>query len=616
MLTPPNTWPKTPTARNVKLFAQLASQQADIATFEGFRMSSLNTLSRVREAQAILHGVTAGRPYDSYNPVKEELVWSLENDSVLDSNEYKMVNKFPFYLKNDNKNDVSGTLSKLEILDDKISPHYKESIESKILECVTSIPDSRGSKTDQAKFVDQNDETLKSLVSSYLSTLTSIGYSREFIIHTVNTYFFKSDIKKVRTARLRQFFNKFDSLDYRFLVYVCVEPPTAEYLSSVAGAEIVDPSSTSATLLAQITACGSSLSPKHKIISFRTKSKDIFSAAIHTHEQIYGFLAASMLGSWSVELAYSRKFTVSTIGHGLVICHTLARSDITRSRKVSSGGRVALNRSIKWSDKLFERINNADSSSRERIINAFTTSYTAVQSQNPEIQIISLWSAFEALLSAPPANVPSRIGHYAKLAVPCIVTEYPRRNFVYVSNSLILNERRSYSNFLSDMRDKTSDTEDAFKLLIYAVTLDEFSDEFDSLINSCSHNPLASFMLASIKRKYGTPKRHIETIDNHEKKVSWQISRIYRARNQIVHSGTIPSFAEALTLNAYEYLSTAISAISIRFSESGNLRKIDNAVEYIGIDYGSNREEIKRLQGSDKFMRDSVVRMFSSRVDD
>jgi len=166
------------------------------------------------------------------------------------------------------------------------------------------------------------------------------------------------------------------------------------------------------------------------------------------------------------------------------------------------------------------------------------------------------------------------------------------------------------------MRDKTSEDEEAFKMLIYAVALDEFSDEFDLLLSSCSHNPLAYFMLSSIKRKYGTPKNHLETIESHERKVSWQVSRIYRARNQIVHSGTIPSFAEALTLNAYEYLSAAISAISIRFSESGNLQKIDNAVEYIGIDYGSNKEEVKRLQSSDKFKRDSVARMFSSRVED
>ena len=43
-------------------------------------------------------------------------------------------------------------------------------------------------------------------------------------------------------------------------------------------------------------------------------------------------------------------------------------------------------------------------------------------------------------------------------------------------------------------------------------------------------------------------------MEAHQKKVEWQIRRIYRTRNLIVHSGRSPIFLHALIENAHDYL--------------------------------------------------------------
>lgn len=107
MLNPKNDWPDTLVARNMRLFAQLVSHKASTETFESFRAMSLDTVSRIREAVEVLEGVEAGRPLESFKAVQEELVWSLEQDPVLDLPEMSAAKKFIHYLKSQERSPVS-----------------------------------------------------------------------------------------------------------------------------------------------------------------------------------------------------------------------------------------------------------------------------------------------------------------------------------------------------------------------------------------------------------------------------------------------------------------------------------------------------------------------------
>ena len=168
MFTPSNAWPDTPTARNMRLFAQLMSHKASVETFEAFRAMSLDTLSRIREAQEVLDSIESGRPFESYKSVKEELIWSMERDPVLDLTDMAAAKKFIFHLKIEEKPNTGQQKSRLSVLESMIAPKYKTLLESMIIDSITYSPPKGITDLEYGEYQTANERKLASLSSIYI----------------------------------------------------------------------------------------------------------------------------------------------------------------------------------------------------------------------------------------------------------------------------------------------------------------------------------------------------------------------------------------------------------------------------------------------------------------
>lgn len=83
MRPPKATWPDTPESRGVLMFAQLMREMLAPATFESFRVYSLDTTARLREAHSLVADVQRDRiPRAALDPVLTELNWSFQKDPV------------------------------------------------------------------------------------------------------------------------------------------------------------------------------------------------------------------------------------------------------------------------------------------------------------------------------------------------------------------------------------------------------------------------------------------------------------------------------------------------------------------------------------------------------
>lgn len=79
-------------------------------------------------------------------------------------------------------------------------------------------------------------------------------------------------------------------------------------------------------------------------------------------------------------------------------------------------------------------------------------------------------------------------------------------------------------------------------------------------------------------------------MDGHRKRLGWQIHRIYRARNQLVHSGKVPTYLDSLIMNIFEYYRSSISTI-VQVAKTERRRSdIDQIVAEIGINYEVMRQ--------------------------
>ena len=65
--------------------------------------------------------------------------------------------------------------------------------------------------------------------------------------------------------------------------------------------------------------------------------------------------------------------------------------------------------------------------------------------------------------------------------------------------------------------------------------------------------PLLKWRLFYINKIFSSNTNIKHLLTNHKQKVEWQIRRIYRVRNLIVHSGKRPSYTNILVENLHNY---------------------------------------------------------------
>ncbi len=235
-------------------------------------------------------------------------------------------------------------------------------------------------------------------------------------------------------------------------------------------------------------------------------------------------------------------------------------------------------------------LNNFNPSSTERLRSSIRTAALARSSGSPENQLISLWSAIEVLLSEPRDQ--ARIVHYASLIAPCITLRHTRRQMFAVYDELLIGYRLKFRQLMRSIPNyKTTLEQHAFAEMLL---LPEHKQRRESLLQLLTNNPLALHRVFKIHKDYCDTKCASRTISDHADRVAWQIHRVYRARNQLVHSGRLPSYLESVILNLAEYYRSAIATIVDHAKREDESSDIDQVVAEIGIRYGIFRDKFKR----------------------
>ena len=102
-------------------------------------------------------------------------------------------------------------------------------------------------------------------------------------------------------------------------------------------------------------------------------------------------------------------------------------------------------------------------------------------------------------------------------------------------------------------------------------------------------------------------------MDDHHDRVRWQIHRVYRARNQLVHAGQTPSYLESVILNLAEYYRSAIVTIVGRAKKEDTKSDIDQVVSEIGIKYGIMRNYFRKCKSDDPLTIEQVRKIMDTR---
>lgn len=178
-----------------------------------------------------------------------------------------------------------------------------------------------------------------------------------------------------------------------------------------------------------------------------------------------------------------------------------------------------------------------------------------------ENQLVNLWTAIETLV---PSHVGSnKIGAIISFIQPFVVVNYIERLIeIFVADLFLWDKAitRKILNKVSHSHRCTID-ERALNLL----SLEKNKDLRDELYASLKDFHLLRYRAFTLSEHLSSADSIKALIEMHKKKVSWQIRRIYRTRNLIVHSGRTPSYTETLIENGHDYLDQMMDGV-MRYS--------------------------------------------------
>lgn len=579
MRLPENQWPTTNGARGVLFIAQALREMLTQQTFESFRAMSLDTMARLRECRRILLDFERGAITEaSLSPFLAELEWSLKADPIVQKLEGDLVALYQQKIK-DKK--ISAFEPVVNSLISRLESRYKQSIENEIVENFDGDKRSR----------------LKALTSIYCSHLLNVGYTRPYLLDTVNETFFSAPIRRAGATTLRSFFSKFSGEERRLRVFVLSDLKFARPVASI-GAKIHEQAALPAVVRTAFQ--GHITTPTSRWIEVGVSAMDEYSGAEIVEYMLNSAQAINYLGPQIEGLSWSDERYVIGLrsARGRMIVPPSA-SPIKHRRQPGNSGR-----SKKFSKTIVNVLSQFDRHSTTRLLNSLNTSDISGRHITAETRLISLWSSVEVLLSDPPKGT-ARIVHYEQNIVPCICLRYLRRTLSAVYDDL----REIYRAKLIRIVRSEPDHPHVDDHTRFAIILMHPKNKplRDKLLKLCADNPLALYRLYRVQKECSSPKDILNTLNDHESRVRWQIYRIYRARNTLVHAGVRPTYLHSLVLNIFDYYKSAVWTIIRHNKTSENKMMLSETVSDIGVCYDAYKIRLDRMIKDKTFTSEEML---------
>ncbi|QGA38185.1 hypothetical protein GAS19_11540 [Burkholderia glumae] len=587
MRPPKHSWPDTAGSRNILFFAQVLSEMLSAATFESFRVYSLDTIARLEEALFLIGDVRRGRiPQISLTPIIEELEWSFNKDSAAKFSATDEITSLLKYVKDKKSISLDFLDAHLKLIRNLTTENYKNILENLILEKI-SDPDQK--------------IELRKLCGFYCSHIVNIGYDKTYIANLVDEFFLKNPIQRIGKLTLARFFRKFDGKRKKFTVHAAVAHDIGVYLRGLGFHVRSIPTLTNEQAASLRSNLNHANTPQ--ALETSTEQFDPFGAANFVYQSLSSQRAIAYLDPRGMHCEWgdTMHVTLARAKTGTRIERSTLSVYNTATTPARSGA------SLKSISNYAKYINSSfDATSTERLISSINTAALARTSPNPENQLISFWSAIEVLLSDPQDG--PRIAHYEKLIVPCIAFRHARRQAYAIYQALLLHYRKRFRNLVASVA--TDSLGGSFKTFAYAMFLREHSEWRNELCTMLARNPLALHRVWKLNSDYKNHKNIFHALSDHDRRVSWQIHRIYRSRNQLVHSGRMPSYLESLILNLAEYYRSATATIIRRATAEPNKSDIDQIVYEIGIRYGIYKNYFENQSQNQDFSEKDINILF------
>lgn len=565
-------WHQREDLANLLFMAQRLDELFFDYTLDSYKPPALNSIYLCREAISLINDIES-ELIDGANLqyVLEELEWSLNGDAVAKRLLNAPVSKFLLHGENVK---LAETKVRLEVLERSLNPY------SYIKECEAILYHQirGGSK-----------KVINDVVRAYAVTLVNHGVSKQHLQEKVKSFFFYGE-EIESTDDVKSFFESVFPVSHDFEIYFIVSGLINNIKDSIKsfGLSIVR------DLPEKLKPLAEQANLKPGLDEVWVSVEDIEDFDRHAARQE----AESTLNMVrDLFLLYSHKNRISWRDEAIIVqcCNELPvvtrkpKSTMEKCFDLRAG--VAANRlnflikNISLSGGSFRKFNRA-------------VDLHGISSTNdlPENQLLNIWIALETL-------VPSHVNGGGKVVkvcngmVPILMRGYLQRLVNDLVGDLVLWGKTKMGRLVRQIN--AAEGKNLYQKIAELVVLEEHKELRTKLYEELGSFHLLRFRVFEISELFRKPDLLIKKLALHEKKLIWQVRRIYRTRNLIVHSGRSISYIHTLIENAHDYLDQTMNMIVQYSCGQLSAKTLEQTFDMAKLDWEVYFDKLKQLKSID-----------------
>ncbi|WP_027853191.1 HEPN domain-containing protein [Marinobacterium litorale] len=553
-------WDDSQGSKELILFAQLVDELLFEFTLDTYKPSAMNTVLLVREAIQTYMGIESGTiKSPNFRHVIDELCENLDKDIVAQSSILVDLGGVKSTLKDPKKPDKSKLTCLKLILNQMPLSLYKLKNEELLVEAICETKDL---------------SSIRSLTRSYITTLLNNGYSEKYIQRIARDFFHYSGNRISGNSDISLFLENFKNEPDEFQV-VYKGPLFLKGFKNSAEKLGICISENNGELSKVIDDCNFNLGNNQVYLITKCKAKEYQKAKKYSDSKIDQL--QTLIG------LYHHKESPKKITEGLVISPDLKNGKLVSSHfnPMHKCKDLKIGAASKKLNKFMDGF-SMEKESFLRFNRSADLHALALASDSIENQLINLWTALESLLPSKDDDKLSQIEHISSSIMPFLNIGYIQKIVIRLSKDLLL-----WNSGISKRVFKEVECTGIPEKTLNLLALDKYEGLRNDLKGRFNDFHLLSERFSYLEYLMSSPSHVISSLDSHKLRVDWQIRRIYRARNMIVHDGTTPSYTEILIENTHDYLDTIFSYLMSLGSKDHVLNSIDQVFKMVELDYSS-----------------------------
>lgn len=564
-------WKISSETEGLLFFAQRLDELLWDYTLDSYKPATLNAPAICKEALALIRDIESELiDKNNMQHVLEELAWSIRNDPVATNLlDFSIGDYLPAEFNENIK--LSDLKRKIEVIERSLESYrYLYACFDRLMVVVKEV------KKKDIDFIARN----------MVTTLVNMGVSKRFLHEKTHEFFFHHDGPEISTYKELEFFlKKISPASHTFDVYFVVSNLVESVRESVRafGMELLD------ELPEEIEAVAAKNEFRKQdgfsyVAVTNLRGFDVFSIQERAVEKLDQLSDLFTLFHHREKITWMPKVIVSQCCRDLPIAVNLTKGAMDkpfdmRAEKASK----ELNRLI--------RNLNLSGASFDRFNRVADLHGICVSSDVVDNQLVNIWTSLETLI---PVRIKGpTIVNVVDSMLPFLLSTYIKRLVSRLGHDLITWRRWTVKRILNKISSENAAS--ISQKLLELLCIKSNQPLREELYAELGDFHLLRFRVFSLAEILSTPANVKRALAGHEKKLRWQIRRIYRTRNLIVHSGFKPPYINGLVENGHDYLDLIMFEIMKLSCGDYRASTLEQAFEISAIRYEGFKKQLSAV---------------------